>query len=279
MIKKTGRLLFFVFVILFFVIKNFQSVQEEDTPDAEQIEIGCEEFEESDSILQVHLHQRSWLEYTYNNVYCTQYTILSAMAEDSYSYRNDLSIDNDISDEDFWKHLYSSLYENDRDKLNHLQDSLRRIGDSRQLDHGEFARFVVAFVQDIPYNYIIPDECTDHTDHPCVPNVRFGILSPVEFLYSLQGDCDTRTVLLYTLLRNFGYNPIIINSKEYRHSMLALDIPASGDDFIYRGRTYSYWETTNIGWLPGMLPPDMNNKDYWTVALDYEYETHTPGNY
>ena len=22
---------------------------------------------------------------------------------------------------------------------------------------------------------------------------------------------------------------------------------------------------------PGMLPPDMNNKDYWSVALDYEF--------
>jgi hypothetical protein len=26
-----------------------------------------------------------------------------------------------------------------------------------------------------------------------------------------------------------------------------------------------------VGWLAGMLPPDMNNKDYWSVALDYEF--------
>jgi hypothetical protein len=279
MIKKTGRLLFFIFIILYLVIRNFHSAQEQETTGTDYEQIACDEFEESDSILQAHLHQRSWLEYTKNDVFCTQYQFLSTAVTDSYTYRNDLDMQRDFTDEDFWKHLYSSLYEYDKDKLNHLQDSLRTIGDSRQLDHGEFARFVVAFVQDIPYNYIIPDDCTNHTDHPCLPNVRFGILSPVEFLYSLQGDCDTRTVLLYTLLRNFGYNPIIINSKEYRHSMLALDIPASGDDFIYKGRIYSYWETTNIGWLPGMLPPSMNNKDYWTVALDYEYETNPPGSY
>jgi hypothetical protein len=279
MIKKTGRLLFFIFTVLYLVIRNFHSAQEQETTSTDYEQIACDEFEESDSILQAHFHQRSWLEYTKNDVFCTQYQFLSIAVEDSYTYRNDLDMQKDFTDEDFWKHLYSSLYEYDKDKLNHLQDSLRTIGEVRQLDHGEFARFVVAFVQDIPYNYIIPDDCTNHTDHPCLPNVRFGILSPVEFLYSLQGDCDTRTVLLYTLLRNFGYNPIIINSKEYRHSMLALDIPASGDDFIYKGRIYSYWETTNIGWLPGMLPPSMNNKDYWTVALDYEYETNPPGSY
>jgi hypothetical protein len=276
MIKKTGRLLFIVFAILFLVIRSFHAVQDDSVATSYE-QIGCDEFEEIDSIQQAMFHQRSWLEYTRNDSYCTQYQFLSSAAEDSYTYRNELTMQDDLTDEDFWKRLYSSLYEHDREKLIHLQDSLKAIADLRQLDHGEFARFVVAFIQDIPYSYVIPDDCTEHPDHPCLPNVRFGILSPVEFLYSLQGDCDTRTVLAYTLLRNLGYNPVIINSNEYRHSMLALDTPASGDDFIYKGRKYSYWETTNIGWLPGMLPPDMNNKDYWNVALDYEYETNTPG--
>jgi hypothetical protein len=70
------------------------------------------------------------------------------------------------------------------------------------------------------------------------------------------------------LLKNFGYSPIIINSNEYLHSMLALDLPASGDYLIHKGKRYAFWETTNVGWLPGMLPPDMNNTSYWNVILD-----------
>ncbi len=135
----------------------------------------------------------------------------------------------------------------------------------------DFATMVVAFVQDIPYEYVIQEECTGSETAPCNGNVMLGLYSPVEFLGKMHGDCDTRTVVLYTLLRNFGYEPLIINSNEYLHSMLALDVASSGDDFEYKGKKYAYWETTNVGWLAGMLPPDMNNKDYWSVALDYEF--------
>jgi hypothetical protein len=139
----------------------------------------------------------------------------------------------------------------------------------RELDRDAFARMIVAFVQDIPYQYVLSDNCEGRAGE-CNPFVSWGIYAPVEFMYHLKGDCDTRTVLLYTLLRNFGFEPLIINSKEYKHSMLALNLPSAGDDFVYKGRRYAYWETTNTGWLPGMLPPEMNNKDYWTVVLDYE---------
>ncbi|HEY5824533.1 MAG TPA: hypothetical protein VIT44_09215 [Cyclobacteriaceae bacterium] len=277
MTKKILRLLFFVFVILFMVIRYFHS--EIQTTEVAISPIVCDEYEEIDSIQAIRKQHRSWLEYTYNQGFCTQYQLASSAVSNSTSFRNSLTFEDQSAEMNFWSEVYFAMYEHDRDQLMHLQDSLQHLGEKYNMDRGSFARFVVAFVQDIPYNYIAPGNCAEYTGHPCVPDVQFGILSPVEFLYSLQGDCDTRTVLLYTLLRNFGYDPLIINSREYRHSMLALDIPASGESFIYKGRTYSYWETTKIGWLPGMLPPDMNNKDYWTVALDYEFETNTAGVY
>jgi len=268
MTKKILRLLFFVFVILFLVIRHFHN--EIQTSESVNNIVECDEYEEIDSILSIRTNHRSWREYTYNDNYCTAYQLTSSDVINSFAFRDSLAFDDQIPETDFWQKVYFALYQHDRSKLVPLQDSLRHLREQYNLDRGSFARFVVAFVQDIPYNYIAPGNCAEYTGHPCVPDVQFGILSPVEFLYSLQGDCDTRTVLLYTLLRNFGYDPLIINSREYRHSMLALDIPASGESFLYKGRTYSYWETTNIGWLPGMLPPDMNNKNYWSVALDYE---------
>jgi hypothetical protein len=64
-------------------------------------------------------------------------------------------------------------------------------------------------------------------------------------------------------------------SNEYRHAMIAIDLPASGDHIIHKGKKFYFWETTNTGWLPGMLPPDTNNIAYWKITLDHEYQTVT----
>lgn len=231
----------------------------------------CEEYELRDSLNASIMHERSWEEFTRNTIYCTKYSIGDDDASRAEIYRNGISIDDYASAGEVWRDVYHKLYIDSRDKLGAVQDSLLNLSDSTSaIDRDEFARLVVSFVQDIPYQYVVPDGCEEKVG-PCNANVNFGIYSPVEFLYHLKGDCDTRTVLLFTLLKNFGYSPVIVNSMQYRHSMLALDIPSAGDDFIHKGRRYAYWETTNVGWQPGMLPPEMNNKAYWSVALDYEY--------
>jgi hypothetical protein len=43
-------------------------------------------------------------------------------------------------------------------------------------------------------------------DAKCDGYERFGINTPVEFIATLQGDCDTRTLLLYTILAHYGYD-------------------------------------------------------------------------
>ncbi len=264
MTRKVILVLFFLFVLLMWFIGSFNSQVEEQA-----VELTCNEYTEQDSLLAQITQYRSWIEYTYQDGYCTQYSLSDSGNDESFNFRDTMWVADDVPDNEFWRSVYQSLYDHDKDQLMELQDSLLAIKTKQQLDKDDFARLVVSFVQDIPYNYIVPEACEgDLTAGPCVPYVRFGLLSPVEFLYRLQGDCDTRTVLLYTLLRNLGYQPLILNSQEYLHSMLALDIASSGEGFIYKGRTYSYWETTNIGWLPGMLPPDMNNKNYWHVILD-----------
>lgn len=241
------------------------------TEDYTPLDSTCLDFDADDSVKMRYAHNRNWIEYFNNTDFCSQYDISYEDFDNAEFNRNNITIDDWIDDPDYWRQVYSRLYHDNKDLLGPLQDSLLRIKDERNLDRDAFATMVVAFVQDIPYEYVLPDECTGSEVSPCNGNVTFGIYSPVEFLGRMHGDCDTRTVLLYTLLRNFGYQPLIINSKEYLHSMLALDVASSGDDFEYKGKRYAYWETTNVGWLAGMLPPDMNNKDYWSVALDYEF--------
>ncbi|MFZ6000118.1 MAG: hypothetical protein ACOYW3_06375 [Bacteroidota bacterium] len=269
MTKKVVRTLIVIFLLMVWIIRAFHEQQDlVEVP--EQPSEVCDELEVIDTLSRSLQHQRSWLEYTWNQDFCTVYSTGDDFVMKASLHRRSFKVANWQNDDDFWREVYKMLYFHDKDELSVLQDSLRSIGDASQMDRDEFARMVVAFVQDIPYNYVMPKGCEGFDQHPCVANERYGIFSPVEFLHRLQGDCDTRTVLLFTLLTNFGYQPIIINSNEYGHSMLALDISTSGDYLIHKGKRYAFWETTNTGWLPGMIPPDMSNKNYWNVVLDTE---------
>ena len=254
-----------MFMILSFLSSIFRSCSGEYTYEPQVDEV---EYDEYDSIRSVYRHRRNWLDYYNNRDYSVRYAVSSTQDDEAFHDRDALEVQYWEDDNDFWKKVYFDLYDQNKSRLNFIQDSLLFIRDSLNMNREDFARMVVAFVQDIPYNYILPEGCEGHDDHPCVPIVKFGILSPVEFLNRLQGDCDTRTVMLFTLLKNFSYDPVILNSNEYLHSMLALDLPTSGDYIMHKGKRYAFWETTNVGWLPGMLPPDMNNTAYWNVILD-----------
>jgi hypothetical protein len=263
--------LFFVFVaiIIFLAMLIGEYAEDPEYPDAQQAYI-CNEYTNLDSVSFNITQFRAWRDYYGNDEFCGSYYVAVTDAHDAGRYRDNMEINYYLHDTEFWGAIYRQLYESNKDHLMGIQDSLLRISTDRQFDRAALARTAVAMIQDMPYEFVMPDNCEGRTSAPCNPGVKFGIYSPLEFLYTMKGDCDTRTVLLFTLLKNLGYDPLIINSTQYGHSMLALDVPSSGDDFEYRGRRYAYWETTNVGWLPGMLPPDMNNESYWDIALAYE---------
>jgi hypothetical protein len=266
-VKRFFIIVLVLFIALTWMVSVFQSCSEGITysPDTDE----ANEFQQYDSVQAFRTHKRLWLDYFNETTYAMDYAVRDDAVLAAGNFRKGWHINKWQSDNDYWRQVYFAIYEQNKNRLGFVQDSLAYLRDSLRIGRDDFARMVVSFVQDIPYNYILPDSCdAKHTDFPCVPNVKYGILSPVEFLNTLQGDCDTRTVLLFTLLRNFGYEPVIINSNQYLHSMLALDIPAAGDYLEHKGKRYAFWETTNVGWLPGMIPPDMNNTSYWQVTLD-----------
>ncbi|GAB1445851.1 hypothetical protein MASR2M41_15810 [Flammeovirgaceae bacterium] len=255
-----------------------------DLPDTKEKEESrkteyCEEYSQADSLSQTEVrftHHRSWNKYTIDSVYCLSYMLSSVVAKASNKFRNGIH-SGARTYENSWRDVYYQLYQFDRERITFLQDSLQKIAEQNQLSRNEFARLIVSFVQDIPYSYVMEGPC-DRIDQPCLGNEKLGILSPVEFLYTLTGDCDTRSVLLYSVLKHFGYKSLIMVSSEYRHAMIAIDLPASGDHIIYKGKKFYFWETTNTGWNPGMLPPDTNNIAYWRITLDHEYQTVASSN-
>lgn len=194
----------------------------------------------------------------------------------SLEYRNEYSIQ--IQNEMDYNALVQSLYHNDRVKLDLIYESLDSIRRVKDLDEIEFAFMVVSMVQDIPYTLLLDKDCDAKSyrdpeirklikEENCEGNIKFGLHSPVEFVGTLKGDCDTRTLLVYTILDHFNYNIAILGSIVYKHSIIGIDLPLNGLRKKIRGRDYVVWETTAKLVPPGLLSPDMSNMRYWNISL------------
>ena len=166
-----------------------------------------------------------------------------------------------------WGSFYKHMADHDRTLLEHLYKSFDKLQKVKKLSRKKFAELIITSIQDIEYNYIKSTPCNGNEDYPCVGNVRLGIFAPAEFSANLQGDCDSRTVLLFVLLRKFNYKVAILNSDEYRHSVLGISLPSQGKYKVYNRRKYYFVETTAKGCPIGYLPPKVSNTRYWDFVL------------
>lgn len=241
----------------------------DDTIDYDYTSDNCYEGQAEND--QYRLTSRSWRDFEYRD-YCIRYTSTKDDYNVARSKRNKYQDYYSSTSEEFWGGLYKNLYDENKDKIKGLLDSLWFIKESNQLNKIEFANSIVTFVQDIPYSYILDEaNCEDQEGEfeGCLEDEKYGILSPIEFLHTLYGDCDTRTVLLYTIFKELGYEPKIAISNAYAHSVLLLNVASSGNDYVYdQGRKFYFWETTAPNWPSGVLPPDMADIGNWDVALN-----------
>ena len=175
--------------------------------------------------------------------------------------------------------LYRVIYNSDKLDLNLVYEELDFIRRDRSLSKRRFAEIIVSMVQNIPYNIIVQESCSlaqirnDSVNemilrgYECEGNVYAGVYSPLEFVKKMKGDCDSRTLFIYTVLKKFNYDVVILNSDLYAHSIIGLNIPSSGRYKYYKGKRYYTWETTAKGYELGVLPADFSNIDYWYIAL------------
>lgn len=216
-------------------------------------------------------HERAWQLTSQSSFFCTQYQTYHALYEKAEEGRNNVVYQ--LEDyENFWGVVYQNLVNESRNQLSFIADSLQEISIERALSKPELAELLVTFIQDIPYSFVLGENCSEAETNgkKCIGNIPLGILSPYGFLHTLYGDCDTRAVLLFVILEELGFDPMIVISNEYAHAMLALNIPSTGEYLEHQGKNYYFWETTSKGWPIGMLPPSMNNVDYWKIALVHE---------
>lgn len=184
----------------------------------------------------------------------------------SRNYRNSLN--------SYSTTLYRQLHRHDALMLKPVIEAFKGLKIKYGLNRYEFLEAVVTFIQSIPYTYILdpgracgttiinskgykhsyPDlNCKPNIPPGCCDNVKpWGLYAPIEFLIQETGDCDTRTLLAYSILEKFNYDIAIVNSNKMGHSMLGIYVPfVPGNGHFgltaVSRKKYYLWELTATG--------------------------------
>ena len=281
-IKKLIQSGIFIYILFFglqFVLQFFLNILNPkiENDDTFIIEEGIKKIrvlEDNDSIV-LYSSNRVWRD-NYGNHFKGK---LSVREKDYLRLKNHINKYQPLYEETFWGDLYDYIARTDTPSLDLIMETFIAINKEKKLNQMEFAEMVVSCIQDIPYSFVFQKECpTENYDittkhvlencpECCIGNVKYGIQNPVSFLKNLKGDCDTRTVIIYSILKYFNYDVAIVNSVFYRHSIIGINLPASGLHKYFNGKKYTLWETTAKYFEPGYLSPGFDDVTHWNVVL------------
>lgn len=172
-----------------------------------------------------------------------------------------------------FRKLYEYSLKNEIGKLPEIIQLYSNFKKRRNLSNKQFAELIVSSIQYIPYVLICQEDCnickirTNYVGD-CLGNILFGFQSPVEFMSNFKGDCDTKVLLCFYILKKFGYDVAILISERFEHAVLGINLNVGGSDYVYhRGVKYYAWETTSEGFKPGYLSREDKRMRYWDVCL------------
>lgn len=114
------------------------------------------------------------------------------------------------------------------------------------------AAWLLDLVQQIPYR--LPTE------------EAFGLRPPALVVSEDWGDCDSKSLLLISLLDRLGIESELIVSEAHAHALVGIAVPTGGDGHLHRGREYAWAETTALDAPLGWLHPRLRVPDDWRVV-------------
>jgi hypothetical protein len=248
------------------------------TTDVPNENLQQEQIIDGDTII---AHYREWNDYSGNH-YRGYLRVYAADYRNSKHFRMNC---NTVDGEAGYRQLCSSLVERDSSGMKLIYAFFDTLRIEKELDRDQFAEAIITCIQDIPYYLITPGPCeySAYSKNDFAHNYLLGgglcqgyetngILSPIEFSATMKGDCDTRTVFAYTLLKHFGYDVCVLGSEYYGHSVLGIDWENSLPDpvlsYVIRGQPYAMCELTTYGPRPGQIPDEVSNTKYWKVELN-----------
>jgi hypothetical protein len=259
--------------------RNWQESKRSGKPQASNERSTRRVNSKKDSLI---VHHLAWKDYE-DQQYSTNLIIPVRDVRAAASNRTLLPTNNQQEIE--YNAVLASMYEHDRDRLAPFYYVFDSIQAANQLNEQRFAEMITSCIQSIPYTLILPYACQPElyndqfitnylqSGRACRGNTRFGIFSPMEFAGSLEGDCDTRTLLLFTLLEHYGYDMAVFGSTKYSHSLLGINLPLNGEYKLEQGRRFVLWETTSEGYRPGTIPIEISDMNHWSVNLIKSFES------
>jgi len=263
-----GIAIMLIFMSVFFSIIDFFSSDNKSITTTKTNTKTVKKAIKSDRIISNYINWYDYKNYYYNaNLKISNNNYLKSIKNRDNSYASTI------------QSLYAAIYRSDKLDLDLVYKELDFIRKDRSLSKRKFAEIIVAMVQYIPYNIVTQESCFRAqmsnesirdmilSGIDCEGDVYGGVYTPLELVKKMKGDCDSRTLFIYTVLKRFNYDVAILNSDLYAHSVIGLNIPSSGRYKYYNGKRYYTWETTAKGYDLGILPAEVSNIKYWYVAL------------
>lgn len=219
---------------------------------------------------------RKWQDYE-GNIYQGYYTLKLFEIKQSSRFKNSINLTSSTPRN--YDQMVYMLKGNDESKLDGLYRMFDSIRKKNKLNDIKFSEMIVSCIQDIPYTLILENECNAQLyndkfirdylmqGNKCSGYQKFGINSPLEFVYTLEGDCDTRALLLFTILSHYKYDVALMSSEFYGHSMIAINLPFSGINYSNQNKKYVMWETTAPDIPAGRIGKSYMNLNYWRISL------------
>jgi len=268
-------LVFFVFGLISLFANPIQTMVKKKyaTNSEEEIQKNTYDPISGDSIIS---HHRIWQDYS-KKEYSGNIKVRVFDYQSVGSFRNNISVTPQNSNQ--YNYIVSRIYDFDKNKLSLLYSMFDSLKTKHNLSETRFAEVITSCIQDIPYTLVLDNDCnankyndkfiTDYLSNggKCEGFVKFGLLSPTEFMGSLIGDCDTRTLLLFTVLNHYNYDVAMLGSELYKHSIIGINLPYKGISKSINGKRYVIWETTEQGIPPGVIPREVSDMRFWNVTL------------
>jgi predicted transglutaminase-like cysteine proteinase len=136
-----------------------------------------------------------------------------------------------------------ALSDYDRTFLQKIVATFEEAGRQKGYSDYDTIMNVVAFVQALPYTS--DNVTTGYDEYP-----RY----PLETLVDNGGDCEDSAILTAALLREMGYESVLIEISHHMAVGVVCTENRSGTYYEYQGSQYYYLETTGTGWEIGELP-------------------------
>jgi hypothetical protein len=196
--------------------------------------------------------------------------------KDEIAHRN--SISTSLTTPRAYSRLLKDVHEYSLPNLEWTFDTLEMIKMKHGLNDRQFFEVLLSWVQLIPYSLVLDDACDYHYYRDpfvvqslqsgmfCIPNVRFGLLTPLESMHYGRSDCDSKALLLFSVLKHFEYDVLIMSSLVDRHAIVGVGLPYHGYRREALGRTFTLLETTAV-YPPGTLEKPIQPYKHWDINL------------